>query len=425
LLTKNKTVIPMKKNYHRLLVLLALPFFLLAACAERQGNEETLAIGNRVDKPEVADSFEGIITMSTTMPGLPEQTSKIFVSKYGTRTEENAIAVGGTARTKIFLKEKPGIIYAINENTGGCMELITEWADDESNIVANPSANIEIESLGTETVNGYLCSHVRIAEEGVVIVEAWLTQEFPDIFNNLTNLLKNKGVEGFPIKTVMDSGNFVSQVSSIERKSLDRSLFTIPNKCNSINAYIINDLDVFQKSSDLVLRSYIDSMPLLGNDENLFELVRNNKEFFTKNGGAVQLMRLIGNTLVEKGILIKRSVGRVKEGFTQEIVGPLPTGLENLPGKVDNDLNSYGNEEISMGNEMLWLAEVLPYIAEGNYSPYYNSASPLRNQSLINAKKISPYMPPYILNSFKMQYAPILQNQIFYLVLEIRSHYGI
>jgi hypothetical protein len=100
-----------------------------------------------------------------------------------------------------------------------------------------------------------------------------------------------------------------------------------------------------------------------------------------------------------------------------KFAGRMPQGLEHLPGQVDNALHSYGADTIAVGQEFLWLSEVLPSAARGNYTPYNTTGTPARQ----TVRQIWPYYETYcrvdpqpcqLMRATISEAAPVLEAQI-------------
>lgn len=179
-----------------------------------------------------------------------------------------------------------------------------------------------------------------------------------------------------------------------------------------------------EASSRLVARSYVLTMPLLGKDDEMIPLMRSNPGHFTPDGGAIQCMESLGAALVRGGLKLSReySGGSAQEKFG----GSMPQGLAHLPGQVDQSMNNYGSNMFTMGQELLWLAKVLPSAAQGNYTPYNTPGTPTR-------KMASQVMPVYrmlcqmdpsicqLMLNLLNEMAPQIEQQIYILARQLRS----
>jgi len=169
-------------------------------------------------------------------------------------------------------------------------------------------------------------------------------------------------------------------------------------------------------SSQLVARSYVLTMPLLGRDNEMIPLMQSYPNHFTQGGRAIQCMERLGMALVQGGLAQSREFSG--NSATERFGGQMPEGLEHLPGQVDNTLGSYGSDMFVMGQELLWLASVLPAAAQGNYTPYNTTGTETRRmmyqvlpvyQMLCT---MDPSMCQMMLGMFR-QMAPQIEQQVY------------
>lgn len=137
------------------------------------------------------------------------------------------------------------------------------------------------------------------------------------------------------------------------------------------DAYACDEL-----SSQLVARSYILTMPLLGRDNEMIPLMQNYPDHFSEGGGAIRCMQRLGSALINGGLAhySEFSGTSAQERFGND----MPLGLEHLPGEVDQSMGSYGSDIYAMGQELIWLADVLPAAAQGYYDPYTTTGTQTR-----------------------------------------------
>lgn len=129
------------------------------------------------------------------------------------------------------------------------------------------------------------------------------------------------------------------------------------------DAYACDEL-----SSQLVARSYVLTMPLLGLDNEMIPLMQSYPDSFAQGGGAIRCMQRLGTALVQGGLAQSNQFSG--SSATERFGSSMPAGLAHLPGQVDDSMRSYGSDAFAMGQELLWLARVLPAAAQKNYTPY-------------------------------------------------------
>jgi len=234
----------MNKITRCLLALVLLPALSLSACGGKNAQKEPgSAAVKEESKPALAGPFEGIMYMTTTVPGSAKAETKLFIGKKGVRTESRTSIDGkseGISMTVISPAETPDKVYVINAANGSCMEIDISKA--RSSDAVDPFKDAKIENLGKETVNGYNCTHIRISEAGKdTVIEMWVSRDILDYFtyarmqggrdksmSQLAERLKAEGLDGFPVKTLLKPSGVVTELTKVERSSLDDKLFAVP-----------------------------------------------------------------------------------------------------------------------------------------------------------------------------------------------------
>lgn len=101
-----------------------------------------------------------------------------------------------------------------------------------------------LKEMGKEKVLGYLCNHVTLTRPRE-LVDAWVTQELPDVYRVLRKLqqanpqfgaadafraLDAAGKAGLPMRCIVvrDGQRVTTEVRKIERRTVPASLFTVP-----------------------------------------------------------------------------------------------------------------------------------------------------------------------------------------------------
>ncbi len=202
--------------------------------------------------------FEGVIETKITSTGghASNATGKTYVSKAGWRSEvemqmpdfgqgkPGAAKAPGTQTHHMVMMGKlaePGRIYSLNEST-------KTYAVINTNDMKTPGQNQEkwtIKRLGKDSVAGLGCEKVLATEEGQKRqIEACISREIltGDWLKSMESIrrgtgwmqaVKDAGVQGFPVRMVMSSGEPNSprttmEVTRIERQSVPSSLFEVP-----------------------------------------------------------------------------------------------------------------------------------------------------------------------------------------------------
>jgi hypothetical protein len=96
----------------------------------------------------------------------------------------------------------------------------------------------------------------------------------------------------------------------------------------------------------------------------------------------------------------------------------MPGGLAHLPGQVDAEMRSQG---IALGTEFLWLSQVLPAAAMGDYGPYKTTATPFRRQLIAYVQMMSNLNPALVqmfVGQMQLQH-PLIEQAIYNLVCQL------
>jgi hypothetical protein len=230
----------------RLLTALLLPLVLLTACggngAKKESGKGSPLPG--LSLPSLAP-FEGIMYMTTTIPEAGTSETKFYIGKKGVRTETTLNmknVPSGMQTAMISPSDSPNLVYLINEAERSYMVIDIEKMQEE---VAkyneiDPYKDAVIENLGKETVNGFTCSHIRITR-GEDVSEMWVSKDVLDYFTyarmqsareknmpKLAKRLKDAGLDGFPVKSVLKKSGVTTELTRVERTGLDNSLFEVP-----------------------------------------------------------------------------------------------------------------------------------------------------------------------------------------------------
>jgi len=178
---------------------------------------------------------------------------KMSSSKQGQMGTMKAYAQGGNSRSEISvatpmgnmdvvtlsLKEKPGLIYMVNEKSKTYSEMDIskneQWKDGSQD-------DYEITVLGKETVNGYKAIHVKVKrKDSKTEQEMWLSPDVVDFatfmkaktkftgHENLYKALEAKGAIGFPVRILASERGTEVQVDFVkaEKREIPVSTFTL------------------------------------------------------------------------------------------------------------------------------------------------------------------------------------------------------
>lgn len=138
------------------------------------------------------------------------------------------------------------------------------------------------------------------------------------------------------------------------------------------------------QSARLVAHAYVLSNPLLGQENELIPLMQYNMTYFLPEGKAIQCMQSLGTGLVQKGMALSNQFsGNLA---SNRFGGRMPAGLQNLPGQVDQNLRSFGANQVIMGKELIWLSQVLPAALLGNPTLYQTTGTDFRQMQRLQLR---------------------------------------
>jgi Domain of unknown function (DUF4412) len=234
---------------------LFLPMLALGAAHPKNNPEKASAqtaapasTSTPIDAKKVTSSgsrFEGIIDLKLTLEAgsgdlslsLSGDMAKLDMQiKVGPLPEPIRLAVimdAKTPKTAYMLSERTKTFSSINLAEAG------KRADDDK-----AKAKYKVKILGQEKILGFVCSHLTLTREGELI-DAWITQEMPDVYVVLKKLqeanpqigepglfraLEETGNAGLPMRCIVvrDGQRVTTEVKKVDRRTLAASLFAIP-----------------------------------------------------------------------------------------------------------------------------------------------------------------------------------------------------
>jgi len=167
---------------------------------------------------------------------------KASFSDHGSLMEFNMTVpqIPGGIKTKtLMLKDKPGIIYSINDQNKSYSETTISESSKQD------TKTYTVKKIGEETLNGYKCIHA-IVTEGAETHEVWNTKDIPDYAKYAEAMKSNKqvssqsredalraaGCDGVPVKTIHKGnarqGDITIELVKLEKKTFQQSDFEIP-----------------------------------------------------------------------------------------------------------------------------------------------------------------------------------------------------
>ena len=182
-------------------------------------------------------------------------------------------------------------------------------------------------------------------------------------------------------------------------------------------------------SAKAIARAYLLSVPLrndrinlaISDDSQLTQYVQHNHELFAAHGAATQCAAALGEKVTSFGEQAYLS----STDMQKSISGNWGGSAAAIAAKAADTLQSHGASMFTLGEEMLWLAKVLPDVANGQLSGYNaadsNSRSLLKQavqtqaaSEITNADMTNENLSD-LLNNTANQYLTPLEDQIILL----------
>ncbi len=262
----------------------------LTACQQKAGDQAGKDVATEKESGPLTDglfkkSFEGIMHMQISGPE-GSQKGKLYISKKGTRFEINIIDPESEAVLMHLITfttvDQPDMLYTLNEKekTYTVINMAELMEDLDSLVKKEEEKDFKVEKLGTETLLGYKCTHVRITDENGE-TELWLTKDLISAADfarlqpgrkkgtaSFDIRLKKAGLDGFPLKTLEKKSGTTVEFTEIDRKNLDMSWFSVPSgytkKESALQMMVpqISDKDMQQ----------LENMKEMMNEENMKEM---------------------------------------------------------------------------------------------------------------------------------------------------------
>jgi Domain of unknown function (DUF4412) len=138
--------------------------------------------------------------------------------------------------------KQPDVLFLVNDNlrTYSSIDVTPKSPVAESDALGKYTIKV----LGQEKLLGYACTHV-ILTRNKELVDAWITQAFPEVYAVLKKLqaanpqfgqaaafraLEAAGQAGLPMRCIVvrDGQRVTTEVRKIERKTLPATTFVVP-----------------------------------------------------------------------------------------------------------------------------------------------------------------------------------------------------
>lgn len=166
------------------------------------------------------------------------------------------------------------------------------------------------------------------------------------------------------------------------------------------------------ESARLLGRAFRLANPM--NDPRELEVfLRQNRSAFRENGSAVRCAKALGNAMVRQGVNAFSEMS-----YNDAYGGALQMGANgDQARKIANSMTSGAVDVYMMGEELIWLAKVLPAAEQGNWQPFNTTGTIQRQQ----ARQYLPFyrqmrqMDPAISAVFEQtmkQFGPLIEEQV-------------
>lgn len=191
-----------------------------------------------------------------------------------------------------------------------------------------------------------------------------------------------------------------------------------------------------EKAAQAIARAYLLSIPIvegrfaleIDGQSALTRFVQANRELFSRIGAAVVCARFLSPRVSAQGASnYDRHAGdRVIEQWGADA----PEIAGEVARDVQRDVNAGAQSQMMLGQELAWLAEVLPAVADGNLAPYNAARSPsrilMREQmpAIAMLEQIDPNAARLMraeMQKAMTQYGPAFEQQI---IAMARAHSG-
>ncbi|NTU53960.1 MAG: DUF4412 domain-containing protein [Chlorobiaceae bacterium] len=195
--------------------------------------------------PSVARAFTGEMQMSLTMPSGKANIAYLF-GKKAQRMEMTMLMerIPEPLKTTVITRSAiPDEVTIVNHKskTWSTMNL---RAAAESATLLDFDSDYRFTRIGTETLKGYACEHVRLQSTSDRL-DLWITKGLGDFSTfrllqsqnprlsntSLSKSLKTNGIEGFPVKIIQsnDNGLYIMELTRVVPNEPADSNFSVPS----------------------------------------------------------------------------------------------------------------------------------------------------------------------------------------------------
>jgi len=136
-----------------------------------------------------------------------------------------------------------------------------------------------------------------------------------------------------------------------------------------------------QDAALVLARAYILAQPLLvaddiyiNNGEPLRKWVAQRPDVFGREGVVTRCAARVGPRIAQQGI------GLYDPNAYEKVMDSSPAEISHLSQDVADRMNDSATNLFELGQELTWLAEILPAVADGDLEPFLNTGYTLRNE---------------------------------------------
>ena len=150
----------------------------------------------------------------------------------------------------------------------------------------------------------------------------------------------------------------------------------------------------------------------------MVEYIQQNRTYFVEDCTVIRYTEYLGNKLVSSALS-----SFAQKDYDRGYESALGMGATMEQARdVANSIGSGSVDLYLMGNELLWLAKVLPYAANGNWSLFKTTGTENRNQirqilPIINMLIETDHSMGQLVDEVMNQYGPIVEEQIAMLAI--------
>lgn len=169
-----------------------------------------------------------------------------------------------------------------------------------------------------------------------------------------------------------------------ELKDEDISFLEQPSACNLEIAVMIGAL-------------YVNSSPSKDPHE-IRALVNEYSNYLNANSDVIRCMSRLGNLFVQQGYsqfrFTNEDENRIRGSVYDMAAGSGLDGMD-IADNITGSMRSDALQPVIIGQELLWLAEVIPYAAEDNWYRYENTGTYFRQQAIAQITQINAAIELY------------------------------